>query len=549
MRAQSLIKILAFTAAGLLAAAPISAQTTWYVDDDAPGDPGPGDPLISDPEENGTADHPFDAIQEGIIAAMNGDTVLVLQGTYTGAGDRDLEYGGRLITVRSESGPESCIIDLTGATGSRAFFFRSGEADGAVADGFTVTGGWCTSGTGITVWSGAPTVTHCVFSNNYGFHGGGGAFVGAAGAPATRFEHCTFSENSGAGAARGGGLLIESGSVVLVDCRFSGNTANVGGGLDVISGTASLTHCEFVQNTATQYGGAINVQMYGFLPSVVNCAFIENAATLAGGGIAVWDRNANYTYVNVYNSTFAGNQAPAGCCLAANTAWVSFWVGNSILWQPDPVFVENGAGFYPLYCDAQGYGGGMGNIDADPLYVDPSSGDYRLGTGSPCIDAASSTAVPADAYDLDDDGDTSEPIPVDLAWMPRIVDDPNTSDTGVGFPCVDMGAYEFQPVGDGVEVAAVHVWPARIWSAAPNPARTTTTVVYTTAEQVAALEVFDLVGRRIATLSDNAAARGGIRKATWNGMNSQGMPVVSGVYLIRLGTAHGTDCRSIVLLR
>jgi len=30
------------------------AQTTWYVDDDAPGDPGPRDPSVSDPAE--TAD-------------------------------------------------------------------------------------------------------------------------------------------------------------------------------------------------------------------------------------------------------------------------------------------------------------------------------------------------------------------------------------------------------------------------------------------------------------------------------------------------------------
>jgi hypothetical protein len=39
------------------------AQITWYVDDDAPGDPGPGDPTISDLNEDGSAEHPFDAIQ------------------------------------------------------------------------------------------------------------------------------------------------------------------------------------------------------------------------------------------------------------------------------------------------------------------------------------------------------------------------------------------------------------------------------------------------------------------------------------------------------
>ena len=56
------------------------AQTTWYVDDDAPGDPGPGDPAVSDPAEDGSVDHPFDAIQEGIDAAEDDDTVLVQAG-------------------------------------------------------------------------------------------------------------------------------------------------------------------------------------------------------------------------------------------------------------------------------------------------------------------------------------------------------------------------------------------------------------------------------------------------------------------------------------
>ena len=55
----------------------LAAQTTIYVDDAAPGDPGPGDPLVSDPLEDGSLDHPYDAIQEGIAAAVNGDEVVV----------------------------------------------------------------------------------------------------------------------------------------------------------------------------------------------------------------------------------------------------------------------------------------------------------------------------------------------------------------------------------------------------------------------------------------------------------------------------------------
>ena len=88
------------------------AQTIWYVDDDAPGDPGPGDPAVSDPLEDGSVAHPFDAIQEGIDAAVDGDKVSLADGVYAGPGNTDLDLQGKEITIRGRSGvAEACIID------------------------------------------------------------------------------------------------------------------------------------------------------------------------------------------------------------------------------------------------------------------------------------------------------------------------------------------------------------------------------------------------------------------------------------------------------
>lgn len=205
MRTPAQAGSMAVAALYLIVAPPISAQTLWYVDDDALGDPGPGDPLISDPLENGTPDHPFDAILEAVSAATNGDTVLVLDGTYTGVGNRDISFGGRLITVRSESGPEDCVVDLAGASGSGAFLFQSGETEEAVLDGLAITGGWgMLAGTGIRVNDAAPMLKGCVFSENFAFWGGGAAHVASGGAPPTTFVNCKFLNNSGGSSSWGG---------------------------------------------------------------------------------------------------------------------------------------------------------------------------------------------------------------------------------------------------------------------------------------------------------------------------------------------------------
>ena len=89
-----------------------------------------------------------------------------------------------------------------------------------------------------------------------------------------------------------------------------------------------------------------------------------------------------------------------------------------------------------------------GNPSCKRSYIVLGTADdgLRIDAGSPCIDAGDNSAVPADVSDLDGDGDTVEPLPLDVTGCPRFVDDPSTPDTGNGAPpVVDMGAYEYQP--------------------------------------------------------------------------------------------------------
>ncbi len=141
---------------------------TIYVDDDGPGDPGPGDPTVSDPAEDGSQAHPFDAIQEAIYVSGVGDVVLLADGTYTGPGNQNITYGGRTITVRSQNGPENCILDLEFV--ARGFDFISGETPDARLEGLTILNAVGDPKYGersaIYINNSGPTIFNCVISES-----------------------------------------------------------------------------------------------------------------------------------------------------------------------------------------------------------------------------------------------------------------------------------------------------------------------------------------------------------------------------------------------
>ena len=329
----------------------------------------------------------YATIQQAIDAAKCGDEVAVAPGTYVEA----INFNGKAIRVRSASGnPADTIIDGNGVL--HVVQCVSGEGSDTVLSGFTITGGNANgasfpdnAGGGMLNNNASPTVTNCIFSGN------------------------SASESSG-----GGGGMYNDNSPTVTGCTFTGNTARFGGGMYTEGGGAPVvTNCRFIGNSAGNGGG---MEDYNASTSVTNCTFSGNTAN-GGGGLL----------------SFGSNTLVRNCV---------FW-GNALEEMFDAFSTTS-----VTYSNVQGGHPGVGNIDLDPLFVSPAGGDYRLSAGSPCIDAGDNTAVPADTVDLDGDGDTAESIPLDLAGIPRFVDDLGTTDTGVpgnGYPnaVVDMGAYEY----------------------------------------------------------------------------------------------------------
>ena len=306
----------------------------------------------------------FATLQAAVTAAANNDTVLVADGTYSGPGNRDIDFGGKSLILTSQNGPAKTIIDCGGSASSdgsgnhRGFYIHSGETATTIS-GFTVKNGYETyistisdSGFGGAIENGSSsggtlTLTNCIFSNNITIPGSDGS-AGDGGA---------IDNFNGNG----------SGTIALTNCILTGNSAQNGGGIENDNdsgGTITLTNCIVSGNTAQYYGGGID---NGGPMTLTNCTLTGNNAPDGGGGIDNDNGTANLT--------------------------------NCILYGDISNEITNLSTFTATYCDIQGGYAGTNNINADPLFVNAASGDFHLKSGSPCFGAGTASGTPA--KDLD----------------------------------------------------------------------------------------------------------------------------------------------------
>lgn len=366
-------------------------------------------------------------IQAGIGAAPHGWTVLVADGIYSGAGNTNLNFvADRTVTLRSAGGAANCVIDAGGVSGVRVFNITT--ATTSVIDGFTITGGYLTSGYGGGIYStgagGNPTFTNCTITGNRSLHGGG---VGCTGTSSQTFANCTISNNTASGA--GGGVSC-AGVQTFTNCTISGNSAGSvsggGGGVSAYGATPTFVNCTISGNTAVTYGGGVylvNPGVYTF----INCVISGNQSTGAarcGGGVYCGGGNPTLT-----NCTISGNTA-AGTGGGVYRTSATVTLRNTIVWGNTAPTDPNVSGTMTIaYCDIEGGGTTGGNINSDPRFVSPlpaglnTGGDYRLQSASLCIDRGSDALIPSG-------------ITTDRDGNPRI--SPAVSGT------VDMGAYEYQ---------------------------------------------------------------------------------------------------------
>ena len=389
---------------------------TIYVDDDGPAD--------------------FNNIQAAIDDSNDGDTVIISTGTYTGDGNRDINFKGKAITVRSSDPKDPAVVARTiidcEARG-RGFNFHSNEGPDSVLAGLTITNGAAKDGSGIFIRGSSPTVKHCNITGNswdgeYGF--GGGLHI-KDGFPV--ISHCTISDNSTNW--NGGGIFSNDSSPTIINCTIISNRAfNEGAGICCWDGTPLISNCVIKDNTTRRRrAGGIACRRSNL--TITNCIIADNIAGDTGGGLWLYGANTEINQCTITGNSSEyigggvhfqlGNATLINCILENNYApngpeiGVNSWSGSISGRRPDPtepypvsfltisysnvkgdqneVYVYNQPGWFLLNWEDS-------NIDAEPLFAGPNNGDYHLRSQagrwdpnsqswvqdvvtSPCIDA------------------------------------------------------------------------------------------------------------------------------------------------------------------
>jgi hypothetical protein len=352
--------------------------------------------------------------------------------------------------------------DSTGGNNSENSYHvvtANGVSATAVLDGFMITAGNADGNTpdyfagGMYNISASPTVANCLFVSN------------------------SASET-------GGGMLNSDSNPKIINCSFRNNVARVGSGLHNVFGTPTIIDCIFTGNSAVDPGIGGGVSNAFSNPLLINCVFVANSVSATGS--AIWNHDSNTTVINCTFSSNLGGDAIRGATDSNIT------MTNCIVWNDS---ISTTGTDTITYSNIQGGWSGAGNINNDPCFVrapndggdgwgdDPITagvdeganddfGDLHLMPGSPCIDAGDNSAVPADIADLDNDGNTTEPIPWDIDGDMRVIDG-NSSGTAT----VDMGFDEV--IWDGVQGMAPEDPPVTLNpGGGPNDPNVETLVVF-----------------------------------------------------------------------
>jgi hypothetical protein len=451
----------------------------------------------------------YTTIQAGINASVNGDTVLVAPGEYT---EIDT-IQDKNILLTSAQGPESTIL--------HGYFYLWGASidSTCILRGFDINGHNINTLPDYLVYviNGMPIILGNIIEDNNNDQWGAGIYLRDASAivRGNIIKNNWSAIQSGAGIFCANRDTLSREFVIIEDNIISGNRTGFmpdqgdGGGIDIQNRSIrGIIRYNLVDNNVaaryTYYAQGGGIRASGILIKIYNNTIVGNAANGdlggRGGGLYFYSISANGIGL-IKNNIIAYNLRGGGAYGTRDSSCTA-WDYNLVS--------GNGGGDY------LGFQAGPHDIQSDPLFVDRFSGDYRLLSNSPCIDA----------------GDPTLPL------------DPDSTRS-------DIGAYYFdQAVGIDEDGNPSGPYQFILSQNYPNPFNSQTIISYNLdKEATVSLHIYSIVGHLIMPLVNKETQNVGEHKYTWEGRDVKGQIVSTGIYFYELYVDQTRESKAMILLK
>jgi predicted outer membrane repeat protein len=305
-------------------------------------------------------------------------------------GDGEDDHGGAIYCDHSSPTLTNCTLCNNSARGNGGAICCH-HSDAGISHN-TISSNSALQGGGISCsGSSRPTISNNTIGNNeanYDFGGrGGGIFCEQNSSPTITYNTIShnLSSDYGGGICLVGCNDLENPIVISHNTIHSDTADYSGGGIYCSASSSSITISRnlIYNNSANEHdGGAIWCSSSN--PGISNNTINGNSACQQGGGVYCTSSNPA-----IGSNTIASNSAEkdGGGIYCLNSSPL---ITNTILWENaapggSQILVASGNPAV-VYCDVQGGWPGVGNIDADPIFVGPERGDFHIRWHSPCID-------------------------------------------------------------------------------------------------------------------------------------------------------------------
>ncbi len=331
-------------------------------------------------------------------------------------------------------------------------------------------------------------------------------------------------------------MMIIDAKIDLINNKIFDNTGtSYGAALDISNSDDVIIHNNVFANNYNN--GLVGViALSNSIPTFTNNIIVNNDGTT--GGIISLKNSADLV---ILNNTFANNASNSGKFFIFNS---NPNIKNCIISETGEIFnLINGTPVVVYTCITGGYGG-LGNIDADPMFNSPSEGDgnnyngldayWYLQENSPCVDAGH----PSGAY-----SDVEDPQNPGYALFPAM-----------GTTTNDMGAFggdgfaDYVGIEEEIEIENM-IYRSRI-DVFPNPFNSSISMNITSQElnKPISLGVYNVKGQLVKSIVENEILTSR-SQFNWDGKDSFGRSTASGIYFVKMKTDSSETMKKVMLIK